>query len=210
MYRMNDEQRGKLEKVLDTSFLDFKQEMDLEEAMDSISKVIEVCGDDPTRDGLEETPFRVVKAYLEYTKGYREDPKQHLTKEFEVEHDDIVLIKDIDFNSLCEHHFAPFYGKVHIAYIPSKSVAGLSKFARVVDGYAQRFQVQERLTQQIADAIDEVLQPKAVAVVIEAAHYCMCGRGIKKKDATTTTSTMRGLFRENMSARMEILDLMKR
>lgn len=180
-----------------------------EYAMDGIRAIIQSAGDNPERDGLHETPFRVFKAFMEYTKGYNEDPREHLKKTFEVEHDDIVLVKDIPYNSLCEHHFAPFFGKVHIAYIPSEKITGLSKFARLTDGYANRFQVQERLTQEIADAIEDVLKPKAVAVVVEGTHYCMCGRGVKKQGASTVTSTMRGLFRENHAARMEILNLLK-
>ncbi|AYJ76169.1 putative GTP cyclohydrolase [Bacillus phage BSTP8] len=179
------------------------------QAMEGIEAIIKAAGDNPDRDGLLETPFRVFKAFMEYTKGYREDPKEHLKKSFDVDHDDIVLVKDIPFNSLCEHHFAPFFGKVHIAYIPSDKITGLSKFARLTDGYANRFQVQERLTQEIADAIQEVLEPKAVAVIVEGEHYCMCGRGVKKKGAVTVTSTMRGLFRENSDARAEILNLLK-
>lgn len=178
-------------------------------AMDGIRAIIALAGDDPARDGLEETPFRVAKAFMEYTKGYQENPAQHLEKTFDVDHDDIILVKDIPYNSLCEHHFAPFYGTAHIAYIPGEKITGLSKFARVVDGYANRFQVQERLTQQIADAVERVLAPQAVAVIIEGTHYCMCGRGVKKAGASTVTSTMRGLFRDVPSARMEVLQLLK-
>ena len=167
-----------------------------------------VLGEDPERDGLQETPFRFIKALAEHTVGYREDPAQHLTKTFDVAHNDIVLVKDIPFNSLCEHHLAPFVGKVHIAYIPSDKITGLSKFGRTVEGYAKRLQVQERLTQQIADAIQETLNPQAVAVIIEAEHTCMSGRGIKKHGATTVTSTMRGLFKENATARGEVLSLL--
>lgn len=181
----------------------------LENTMEGLQDLIAVCGDDPSRDGLLESPFRVVKAYLEYTNGNIESPEEHLTKSFDVTHDDIVLIKDIPFNSLCEHHFAPFFGKVHIAYIPGEHITGLSKFGRLVDGYAKRFQVQERLTQEIADAITSTISPQAVAVIVEGTHYCMCGRGVKKAGATTTTSTMRGLFRESASARAEVLSLIK-
>lgn len=177
-------------------------------AAEAFQNLLGVLGEDPERDGLQETPFRFIKALAEHTTGYREDPTQHLTKTFDVDHNDIVLVKDIPFNSLCEHHLAPFVGKVHIAYIPSDKITGLSKFGRTVEGYAKRLQVQERLTQQIADAIQETLNPQAVAVIIEAEHTCMSGRGIKKHGATTVTSTMRGLFKENATARGEVLSLL--
>lgn len=177
-------------------------------AAEAFQNLLGVLGEDPERDGLQETPFRFIKALAEHTTGYREDPAQHLTKTFDVDHNDIVLVKDIPFNSLCEHHLAPFVGKVHIAYIPSDKITGLSKFGRTVEGYAKRLQVQERLTQQIADTIQETLNPQAVAVIIEAEHTCMSGRGIKKHGATTVTSTMRGLFKENATARGEVLSLL--
>lgn len=177
-------------------------------AAEAFQNLLGVLGEDPERDGLQETPFRFIKALAEHTTGYREDPAQHLTKTFDVDHNDIVLVKDIPFNSLCEHHLAPFVGKVHIAYIPRDKITGLSKFGRTVEGYAKRLQVQERLTQQIADAIQETLNPQAVAVIIEAEHTCMSGRGIKKHGATTVTSTMRGLFKENATARGEVLSLL--
>lgn len=183
-------------------------------ALDNTESAIQILfgllGEDSKRDGLQDTPFRFVKALAEHTVGYREDPKLHLEKTFDVDHQDLVLVKDIPFNSLCEHHLAPFVGKVHIAYIPSDKITGLSKFGRVVEGYAKRLQVQERLTQEIADAIQEVLNPQAVAVIVEAEHTCMSGRGIKKHGATTVTSTMRGLFKENASARAELLQLIKK
>lgn len=182
----------------------------LDNAEAALQGLFELLGEDAERDGLQETPFRFVKALAEHTVGYREDPKLHLEKTFDVDHQDLVLVKDIPFNSLCEHHLAPFVGKVHIAYIPSDKITGLSKFGRVVEGYAKRLQVQERLTQEIADAIQEVLNPQAVAVIVEAEHTCMSGRGIKKHGATTVTSTMRGLFKENASARAELLQLIKK
>lgn len=182
----------------------------LDNAEAALQGLFELLGEDAERDGLQETPFRFVKALAEHTVGYREDPKLHLEKTFDVDHQDLVLVKDIPFNSLCEHHLAPFVGKVHIAYIPSDKITGLSKFGRVVEGYAKRLQVQERLTQEIADAIQEVLNPQAVAVIVEAEHTCMSGRGVKKHGATTVTSTMRGLFKENASARAELLQLIKK
>lgn len=191
--------------------LDFYQlEPQLRECMEGIEKLIKLCGDDPSRNGLLETPFRVVKAFLEYTKGYDEDPKKILGKSFDVTYDEVVVVKDIPFHSMCEHHFAPFFGKAHVAYIPKDNViTGLSKFARLVDAYAHRFQVQERLTAQIADTIEEVLQPLGVAVVVEGTHYCMCGRGVKKEGAITVTSSMRGVFRDKLEAREEVLKLIK-
>lgn len=182
----------------------------IEGFMQGVKQLIELCGDEPYRDGLEETPFRVLKAFLEYTKGYGEDPAQHLGKSFDVHFDELILIKDIPFNSLCEHHFAPFFGVAHIAYIPQgNAITGLSKFARMTDGYAQRFQVQERLTAQLADAVERVLNPLGTAVIIEAEHYCMCGRGVKKTGAKTVTSAMRGAFREKDAARAELMQLIK-
>lgn len=204
---LNEGQLKKLNKLIGNPTVSDNQLLQITNAMDGVKSIIEMCGDNPNRDGLLDTPFRVAKAFLEYTEGYREDPKQHLDKDFDVDHQDLVLVKDITFNSMCEHHFAPFFGVAHIAYIPKKRITGLSKFARLVDGYAKRFQVQERLTQQIADAIEEVLDPVAVAVIINAEHYCMCGRGVKKAGATTTTSTMRGLFRDGQAARAEVLQL---
>lgn len=182
----------------------------LDNAEAALQGLFELLGEDAERDGLQDTPFRFVKALAEHTVGYRENPKLHLEKTFDVDHQDLVLVKDIPFNSLCEHHLAPFVGKVHIAYIPSDKITGLSKFGRVVEGYAKRLQVQERLTQEIAEAIQEVLNPQAVAVIIEAEHTCMSGRGIKKHGASTVTSTMRGLFKENASARAELLQLIKK
>lgn len=177
--------------------------------MESIKELIELCGDDPQRDGLQETPYRVLKAFLEYTEGYREDPGHHLEKTFEVDHQELVLVKDIEFHSVCEHHFAPFFGVAHVGYIPNERITGLSKIARTVEGYAKRFQVQERLTTQIASAIEEVLKPKGTMVVVEAKHMCMCGRGIKKSSASTTTSSVRGIFSTKQDARAEFLSLLK-
>lgn len=175
--------------------------------MNAISELIKVCGDDPNREGLEETPFRVLKAHLEYTEGYKEDPKEHLRKLFNVDHDELVIVKDIEFHSLCEHHFAPFFGIAHVGYIPNGKITGLSKIGRMVDGYAKRFQVQERLSNQIASAMEDVLNPLGVMVVIEGKHMCMCGRGVKKSDSTTTTTASRGVFKESYDVRKEFLSL---
>lgn len=178
--------------------------------MNSLKELIELCGDDPDRDGLQETPFRVLKAFLEYTEGYRENPKVHLEKVFDVNHQELVLVKDIEFHSMCEHHFAPFFGVAHVGYIPNEKITGLSKIGRLVEGYAKRFQVQERLTNQIADAIEEVLHPQGAMVVIEAKHMCMCGRGIKKSNSSTTTTAMRGIFANQSDVRIEFLSLLNR
>ena len=175
---------------------------------EALKDLIDLCGDNPNRDGLQETPYRVLKAFLEYTEGYREDPKLHLKKTFDVDHQELVLVKDIEFYSMCEHHFAPFFGVAHVGYIPKKKVTGLSKIARMVEGYAKRFQVQERMTTQISEAIEEILEPKGTMIVIEAKHMCMCGRGIKKSSASTTTSSVRGIFADRENARAEFLSLL--
>lgn len=204
-YNLSDEQYNKILKHNANA-----SRSDVKEVMTGIENLITLAGDDVNRDGLRETPFRVVKAYMEYTEGYRENPNEHLRKTFDVDHNELVIVRDIEFNSLCEHHFAPFYGRVHIGYIPNEKVTGLSKFGRMVDGYAKRFQVQEHLTTQIADAIDKELQPLAVMVVIEARHMCMCGRGIKKGTSSTTTSAVRGQFKESAQLRNEFLSLINR
>lgn len=187
-----------------------KQEQLLDSTMMGFRHLIQLVGDDSERDGLLETPFRVAKAFLEYTQGYQENPGEHLRKTFDVQDAEMVIVKDIEFYSMCEHHFAPFYGVAHIGYIPDKKITGLSKFARVLDGFSKRFQVQERLTNQIADAIVEELNPIGAMVVIEAKHMCMCGRGVRKSGASTTTSAVRGAFAHEHSTRAEFLALMSR
>lgn len=204
-YNLSDEQYNKILKHNANA-----SRSDVKEVMTGIENLITLAGDDVNRDGLRETPFRVVKAYMEYTEGYRENPNEHLRKTFDVDHNELVIVRDIEFNSLCEHHFAPFYGRVHIGYIPNEKVTGLSKFGRMVDGYAKRFQVQENLTTQIADAINDELDPLAVMVVIEARHMCMCGRGIRKGTSSTTTSAVRGQFKESAQLRNEFLSLINR
>ena len=178
--------------------------------MDAMKELIKLCGDDPERDGLEETPMRVLKAFLEYTEGYHEDPKKHLEKVFDVDHQELILVRDIEFYSMCEHHFAPFYGVAHVGYIPNEKITGLSKIGRMVEGYAKRFQVQERLTNQIAEAMDEILQPQGTMVVVEAKHMCMCSRGVKKANSSTTTTSTRGIFKEQNDAKLEFLTLLNR
>jgi GTP cyclohydrolase IA len=178
--------------------------------MDAIKELVQLCGDDPNRDGLTDTPYRVLKAFLEYTEGYREDPKNHLLKTFDVSHQELILVKNIEFHSLCEHHFAPFFGVAHVGYIPNIKITGLSKIARLVEGYEKRFQVQERLTNQIAEAMEEILQAQGTMVIIEAKHMCMCGRGIKKTSASTTTSAVRGIFAKQSDVRAEFLSLLQK
>lgn len=205
----SEEQMKKLQQTRPDINFD-RKESDMADFVYGLKSMIDMAGDDVTRNGLQETPFRVLKAFMEYTKGYGEDPVAILGKSFDVAYDELILIKDIPFNSMCEHHFAPFFGKAHIAYIPQENViTGLSKFARLTDAFAHRFQVQERLTAQIADTIEEVLKPLGVAVIIEAEHYCMCGRGVKKQGASTTTSSVRGVFREKPEARAEVMTLIK-
>jgi GTP cyclohydrolase I len=164
---------------------------------------------DPTRDGLERTPERVEKALEFLTKGYREDPTAILQDAlFDVDYDEMVIVKDIEMFSLCEHHMLPFFGKVHVAYIPNGKVIGLSKIARLVEVFARRLQVQERLTRQIADAIDDAIHPQGVGVVIEARHLCMMMRGVEKQNSSTVTSAMVGVF-QNQNTRAEFLSLVR-
>ena len=181
------------------------------DVLDAVRTLIRWAGDDPEREGLHDTPGRVARAYKEYFRGYGEDPREHLSRTFrEVGgYDEIVLLRDIPFHSHCEHHMAPIIGKVHIAYLPTDRVVGLSKLARVALGYARRLQVQERLTAEIADAVQDVLNPRGVAVVVEASHACMSARGVMTTGATMTTSRMMGVFREDERSRKEVLALMK-
>lgn len=176
---------------------------------DAVKQLIKLCGDDPERDGLQETPLRVLKAFLEYTEGNQEDPKVHLEKVFDIQHKELILVKDIEFYSICEHHFSPFFGVAHVGYIPKEKITGLSKIARMVEGYAKRFQVQERLTTQLADAMEMVLEPEGTMVVMEAKHMCMCSRGTKKSNTFTMTTSIRGIFRERPDLRAEFFSLIK-
>lgn len=178
--------------------------------LEAVKTLILWAGEDPSREGLKDTPGRVARAYKEYFRGYGEDPLQHLSRTFsEVGgYDEVILLKDIPFISHCEHHLAPIIGNAHVAYVPSKRVVGISKLARVVHGFARRMQVQERLTAEIANAIQDVLEPVGIAVVIEATHGCMTCRGVETPDVKMTTSRMTGLFREDEKARREVLALM--
>jgi GTP cyclohydrolase I len=179
------------------------------EGMNHVRGLLQYIGEDVQREGLKDTPARVLTAMAEHFSGYHEDPKEHLLKTFdEVEgYDEVVLVSDIDVHSHCEHHMVPFVGKAHVAYIPKGRVVGLSKLARVVEGYAKRLQVQEKLTMQIANAIDEVLEPDGVAVIIQCQHFCMCHRGVHKSNSWTTTSKLTGAFLNNPSSRLELFQL---
>ena len=179
-----------------------------EEAKKAVETLIKWAGDNPKREGLIDTPKRVVKAYQEFFSGYKIDPKEILSKTFDEVggYDDLVLLKDIDLNSHCEHHMVPIIGKVHIAYMPDKNVVGISKIARVVDVFAKRLQTQETMTAQIAACIQRVLLPKGVAVVVDAGHQCMTTRGVHKSTATTVTSRMLGVFRTDARTRMEFMN----
>ena len=182
--------------------------IDLDRIERAVREILIAVGENPDRDGLTDTPSRVARSYAELFRGLRESAATHLGRVFEQEHDDVILVRDIEFHSLCEHHLLPFTGKAHIAYLPGHGqVVGLSKLARTVDVYARRPQVQERLTNQIADAIDTHLQPKAVAVVIEAEHFCMKMRGVNKSSSVMLTSTLRGAFREDRVQGAEVLNL---
>ncbi|WP_428409613.1 GTP cyclohydrolase I FolE [Hyphococcus sp.] len=178
-------------------------------ALEAVRELIRWIGDDPKREGLKDTPRRVVDAFLEYFQGYDECPETYLKRTFEQVggYDEIVLLKDIPFHSHCEHHMAPIIGKAHVAYLPTDKVVGISKLARVVQAYARRLQVQERLTAEIADCIQKVLEPQGVAVVIEASHACMTARGVNTPGVSMTTSRMMGVFRDDQKAREEIIKL---
>jgi len=180
-----------------------------EEAERAIHTLLRWAGDDPSREGLAETPARVAKAFEEWFSGYGQDPEEYLTRTFEeIEgYDDMVILRDIRFESHCEHHLAPIIGRVHVGYLPTNRVVGISKLARVVEAYARRLQVQEKMNAQIANTIEKVLQPKGVAVVIEAAHQCMTTRGVHKTGVTMVTSTMLGAFRDNSDTRREFLNI---
>ena len=178
-----------------------------EEAEEAVKTLILWAGDDPGREGLIGTPDRVVRAYREFFSGYAEDPVALLQRTFEEidGYDELIVLKDIRFESHCEHHIAPIIGKVHVAYLPNNRVVGISKLARLVEVYAKRLQIQEKMTAQIANTLDEVLRPKGVAVIIEAAHQCMTTRGVHKPGVTMVTSRMLGVFRNDPSSRREVL-----
>lgn len=184
--------------------------MDSIKITEAVRMILEAMGEDPMREGLRETPERVARMYEEICKGIDEDPGQYLEVMFTESYDEMVMLKDIPIYSLCEHHLLPFYGRAHVAYIPRKGkITGLSKLARVVEGFARRLQVQERLTSQIADTINERLQPWGVIVIIEAEHMCMTMRGVLKPGTLTITSAVRGIFETNPASRAEALSLIR-
>ncbi|MAT57179.1 MAG: GTP cyclohydrolase I FolE [Ignavibacteriae bacterium] len=182
--------------------------LDIELVSKNVETILKQIGEDPNREGLLKTPERVAKAYEFLTSGYDVDITKLVNGAvFEEKYDEMVIVKDIDFYSMCEHHMLPFYGKVHVAYVPNGKIIGLSKIPRIVDVFARRLQVQERMTKEIADTLAEILDPKGVAVVAEGYHMCMMMRGVQKQNSITTTSAMHGLFRDNNRTRTEFLNL---
>ncbi len=181
--------------------------VDEERVAAAVRELLAAIGEDTARDGLLATPDRVARMWTEVAAGLHEDPRRHLQVTFEADHDEMVMVRDIPLYSMCEHHLVPFMGTAHVAYIPNDDgrVIGLSKIARLVDGYARRPQVQERLTSQVADALAESLQPKGVMVVVEAEHLCMSMRGVRKPGSSTVTSAVRGLFRSSVATRQEAM-----
>jgi len=197
----------------DDTFLnpDWKENFDQESIHSAILQILVAVGENPSREGLRNTPKRVSRMYAELLSGYKADSETVVNGAvFEVSYDEMVIVRDIEFYSLCEHHLLPFLGRVHVAYIPNGKVIGLSKIPRIVDMFARRLQVQERMTRQIADFIRDVLQPQGVAVVVEALHLCTMMRGVKKHNARMTTSAMHGAFRANLATRQEFLDNISR
>ena len=185
------------------------ESIDRERIERAVREILEAIGEDPDRDGLLDTPARVARMYGEVFRGLHENPREHMHTKFEVEHRELVLVRDIRFYSMCEHHLVPFFGRAHVGYVPGRdgTVAGLSKFARLVEGYAARPQVQERLTSQIADAIHEELQAHGTIVVLQAEHLCMSMRGVKSPNAETVTSDVRGSLQSNAATRSEAMSL---
>ena len=178
----------------------------------AVREILIAVGEDPDREGLLDTPARVARMYAETCSGLREDPARHLKVTFDAGHDEMIMVRDIPVYSLCEHHLVPFFGRAHVGYIPSSEgrVTGLSKLARVVDGFAKRPQVQERLTTQVADAVEAALNPRGVLVVVSAEHLCMSMRGVRKAGSSTVTSAVRGIFRSDPAARMEAMQFIDR
>jgi GTP cyclohydrolase IA len=188
-----------------------KPEIDIKAIESAIETMLRAFGEDPEREGLKDTPSRVARMYPELLSGYHADPAELVNGAlFTVDYDDMVIVRDIEFYSLCEHHMLPFIGRAHVAYIPRGKVIGLSKIPRIVDMYSRRLQVQERMTRQIADFINDLLEPQGVAVVLEALHLCSMMRGVRKHDARMTTSTMLGSFRSKIATREEFLDNISR
>ncbi len=185
--------------------------VDLARIEAAVREILEAIGEDPSRDGLVGTPGRVARMYAEVFSGLREDPGEHLEVVFDLGHDEMVMVRDIPIFSMCEHHLVPWFGRAHVAYIPNEDgrITGLSKLARLVDGFSRRPQVQERLTTQVADRIESALSPRGVLVVVEAEHLCMSMRGVRKPGATTVTSAVRGLMRDSVAARSEAMGFLR-
>ncbi|KAF0139222.1 MAG: GTP cyclohydrolase I [Stygiobacter sp.] len=182
--------------------------MDYSKFEDSVKTILSEVGEDVSREGLVKTPSRVAKSFEFLTDGYRKNIDEILNDAiFDEKYDEMVIVKDIDFYSMCEHHLLPFYGKIHIAYIPNGKIVGLSKIPRIVEMYARRLQVQERMTQEVADTLEKYLQPRGVAIVAEGYHMCMMMRGVEKQNSITTTSAMHGIFKEDARTRAEFLNL---
>ncbi len=201
----------KKEDLYDAAEILCDEGIDHDTIKESVNAILKAVGEDPSREGLLNTPTRVARSYDELLSGYRVDPYKLINGAmFDVEYDEMVIVRDIEFYSLCEHHMLPFIGRAHVAYIPDKKVIGLSKIPRIVDMFSRRLQVQERLTQQIATFLDEALHPHGVAVVVEALHLCSMMRGVKKHDSRMTTSAMLGYFRNNLATRTEFLDNISR
>ena len=186
---------------------DVGQPVDLDRIEAAVAEILVALGEDPSRDGLQETLARVARMYTEVCSGLHEDPADYLIRTFDLEHDEMVMVRDIPVYSLCEHHLLPFFGVAHVAYIPQKGgmITGLSKLARLVDGFSRRLQIQERLTSQVAGAIQHTLEPQGTLVVIEAEHLCMSMRGVQKPGAVTVTSAVHGVFRDEVSTRLEAM-----
>jgi GTP cyclohydrolase I len=195
-----------IERAIDTRGVDRAQ------AEEAIRTLLRWAGEDPAREGLVDTPRRVVDAYRDWFSGYTEDPTDYLRRTFEevAGYDELIVLRDIEFESHCEHHMAPIIGRAHVGYLPDSKVVGISKLARVVESFARRFQVQEKMTAEIARCIDEVLRPRGVGVVVEAVHQCMTTRGIHKSGVSMVTSTLLGTFREDARTRAEFLQLVER
>ena len=183
------------------------QPVDLDRIEAAVAEILVALGEDPNRDGLQETPARVARMYAEVCSGLHEDPADYLIRTFDLEHDEMVMVRDLPVYSLCEHHLLPFFGVAHVAYIPQKGgmITGLSKLARLVDGFSRRLQIQERLTSQVAGAIQRTLEPQGTLVVVEAEHLCMSMRGVQKPGAVTVTSAVHGVFRDEVSTRLEAM-----
>lgn len=189
----------------------YAENIDIESTRKIVFDLLKAIGEDPEREGLKNTPYRVARMYTELLSGYTADPEKIINGAlFNITYDEMVIVRDIEFYSMCEHHMLPFIGRAHVAYLPAGKVIGLSKIPRIVDMFARRLQVQERMTRQIADLIQAILEPQGVAVVVEGMHLCSMMRGVKKHDARMTTSAMHGAFRKNPATRQEFLDNISR